>query len=89
MVSVLSNHSSRLAASGRQNQRRLRRYRREMFYHFPKKLYGQRWQIETTFSMLKQLAGSAIQSRRRYAINRKIVLRVMTINLMLVLHLIT
>ena len=63
------------------------RYRREMFYHFPRKLYGQRWQIETTFSMFKRLLGSALRSRKRYAIDREIVLRVLTINLMIVLHL--
>ena len=65
------------------------RYRREMFYHFPKTLYGQRWQIETTFSMLKRLLGSALRSRKRYAIDREIVLRVLTINLMIVLHLLS
>jgi hypothetical protein len=63
------------------------RYRRELFLNFPKKTYGQRWQIETTFSMLKRLLGSALRSRKRYAIDREIVLRVLTINLMIVLHL--
>ena len=60
------------------------RYRRELYYNFPKKTFGQRWQIETTFSMLKRLLGSALRSRKRYAINREIILRVMTINLMIV-----
>jgi len=54
---------------------------------FPKELYGQRWQIETTFSMLKRLLGSALRSRKRYAIDREIVLRALTINLMIVLRL--
>ena len=65
------------------------RYRREMLNHFPKKPYGQRWQIETTFSMLKRLLGSAVRGRKRYAIDREIVLRVLTINLMIVLHLLS
>ena len=65
------------------------RYRREMLNHFPKKTYGQRWQIETTFSMLKRLLGSALRSRKRYAIDREIVLRVLTINLMIVLLLLS
>jgi hypothetical protein len=60
------------------------RYRKEMLEHFPKKTYGQRWQIETTFSMLKRLLGSALRSRKRYAIDREILLRVATINLMIV-----
>jgi len=63
------------------------RYRREMLNNFPKKTYGQRWQIETTFSMLKRLLGSALRSRKRYAIDREILLRALTINLMIILHL--
>ncbi len=61
------------------------RFRREMLNNFPKKTYGQRWQIETTFSMLKRLLGSSLRSCKRYAIDREIALRVMTINLMIVL----
>ncbi len=60
-----------------------------MLNHFPKKTYGQRWQIETTFSMLKRLLGSALLSRKRYSIDREIVLRVLTINLMVVLCLVS
>lgn len=61
-------------------------YRKQMLKRFPKKTYGQRWQIETTFSMLKCLLGSALRSWRRYALNREILLRVMTINLMIILY---
>ena len=64
------------------------RYRREMLDNFPKKTYGQRWQVETAFSMLKRPLGSALRSRNHRAINREIILRVLTINLMIVLHLI-
>ena len=49
-----------------------------------KDVYGQRWQIETGFSMLKRLLRSALGSRRRHAIDREILLRVITINLMIV-----
>ena len=49
-----------------------------------KHIYGQRWQIETGFSMLKRLLGSALRSRRRYAIDREILLRVITLNLMII-----
>ncbi len=63
------------------------RYRRQMLDHFPTATYGQRWQIETVFSMLKRRLGSALTSRRPYAINREIMLRVLTINLMIVWHL--
>jgi len=59
-------------------------YRRQLRENFPNETYGQRWQIETDFSMLKRLLGSAVRSRRRYAIDREILLRVMTINLMII-----
>ena len=38
--------------------------------------------------MLKRLLGSVLRSRKPYAINREIILRALTINLMIVLHLI-
>jgi hypothetical protein len=62
------------------------RYRRQLRRNFPRKSYGQRWQIETAFSMLKRLLGSSLRARRRYALDREILLRVMTINLMIILH---
>jgi len=34
--------------------------------------------------MLKRLLGSALRNRRRYSIDREILLRVMTINLMII-----
>lgn len=55
--------------------------------HWPVAQYGQRWQVETSFSMLKRLLGSAIRGCKRHAIDREIFLRVLTINLMIVLHL--
>ncbi len=55
--------------------------------HWPVAQYGQRWQVETGFSMLKRLLGSAVRSCKRHAIDREIFLRVLTINLMIVLHL--
>ena len=39
------------------------RYRQLMKSHFPKVLYGQRWQVETIFSMLKRNFGSALRAR--------------------------
>jgi len=43
------------------------KYRKQLHWRFPKKAYGQRWQIETTFSMLKRNLGSALRSRRPFA----------------------
>ncbi len=57
------------------------RYRQLMKRHFPKKTYGQRWQIETVFSMLKRNMGSALRARTYHSQNREIRLRVLTHNL--------
>ena len=65
------------------------KYRREMKRRLPKKTYGQRWQIETVFSMLKRNLGASLRSRKRYAINREILLRVLTHNLMILWRRIT
>ena len=59
------------------------RYRRLMKQRFPKKTYGQRWQIETVFSMLKRNLGAALRARTYHSQNREIRLRVLTHNLAL------
>ena len=56
-------------------------YRRLMKSHFPKVLYGQRWQAETIFSMLKRNFGSALRARSYHSQNREIRLRILTHNL--------
>lgn len=48
-----------------------------------KNLYGQRWQIETCFSMLKRKLSSAMTARKRHAIDRECHLRAITLNLMI------
>jgi hypothetical protein len=53
-------------------------YRKLMKSHFPKVLYGQRWQAETIFSMLKRNFGSELRARRYHSQNREIRLRVLT-----------
>lgn len=58
-------------------------YRKLMQKNFPKKLYGQRWQIETAFSMLKRNLGSALRSRHHHSQTREIRLRILTHNLMI------
>jgi len=57
------------------------RYRTLMKHRFPKKTYGQRWQIETVFSMLKRNLGSALRARSYHSQNRELRLRVLTHNL--------
>lgn len=56
-------------------------YRRLLMTRFPQDLYGQRWQIETVFSMLKRNLGSALRARSYHSQNREIRLRVLTHNL--------
>jgi transposase len=63
-------------------------YRGALATHWPKEQYGQRWQVETSFSMLKRLLNSSLRSRRRYAIDREILLRVLTLNLMIIWRLV-
>lgn len=46
--------------------------------------YGQRWQIETTNSMLKRLLGSALRARKYWNQCREILLRAITLNIMIV-----
>ena len=59
-------------------------YRKQLHEAFPRKTYGQRWQIETAFSMIKRNLGSALRSRRPCALNREVLLRVITHNLMII-----
>jgi len=58
-------------------------YRKLMQNNFPKSLYGQRWQIETVFSMLKRNLGSSLRARYHHSQTREIRLRILTHNLMI------
>jgi len=67
------------------------RYRRQMVKRFRlkprdskhRRVYGQRWQIESGFSRQKRLLGSALRARRWANQKKEILLRVLTHNLML------
>jgi hypothetical protein len=54
------------------------RYRRLLKSHFPKVLYGPRWQAETIIRMLKRNFGSALRARSHHSRNREIRLRILT-----------
>ena len=58
-------------------------YRRRMAQHFDKRTYGQRWQIETAFSMIKRCLGSALRARSYGAQCRETMLRAITHNVMI------
>jgi len=59
------------------------RYRRQMKTRFPKKTYGQRWQVETVFSMIKRRLGSTVNARTRWSQDRALMLKVITHNIMI------
>jgi len=60
-------------------------YRRLMQKHFPKETYGQRWQVETVFSMFKRNLGSSLRARRYHSQSREIRARILTHNLAILL----
>lgn len=59
------------------------KYRRQMKRRFPRRVYGQRWQVESAFSRHKRLLGSALRARRWPSQQAEIYLRVLTHNLMI------
>jgi transposase len=60
-------------------------YRRLMHERWKriKKIYGQRWQSESYFSMSKRLLESFLRSRKRANQDKELYLRTLTMNLML------
>jgi hypothetical protein len=61
------------------------KYRRLMKTRFKKKKYGQRWQVETVFSMIKRNFGSELRGRSYWSQNRDMLLLVLTHNIAIVL----
>ena len=61
------------------------KYRRQMKLKFDKKSYGQRWQVETVFSMIKRNLGDSIAGKNYRSQCRDIRLLVLTHNLMILL----
>ncbi len=61
--------------------------RRRLHFRFAakrdKRLYGQRWQIETVNSMIKRNLGSALRARTAVRRRHELLLRVLTHNIML------
>jgi hypothetical protein len=59
-------------------------YRRQMKKNFDKRVYNNRWQIESVFSRHKRLLGSALRNRAEVSRERECLLRVLTHNLMII-----
>ena len=62
-------------------------YRRQMRTHFDQERYGQRWQVETTFSMIKRNYGSALRAKHYWSQCREMLLLVLTHNIAIILSL--
>ncbi|MBX7144115.1 MAG: transposase [Oligoflexia bacterium] len=63
-------------------------YRRKIYFYFKRygsTVYGQRWAVETVFSMLKRNTGSALSARSCHARTRELYLRSIVHNLAVVL----
>jgi transposase len=60
------------------------KYRREMRTDFKHDIYGQRWQVETVFSMIKRNYGSAIRARNEKSQAREMMLLVLTHNIAII-----
>jgi len=60
------------------------KYRREMREDFDKETYGQRWQVETVFSMIKRNFGSALRARKYWSQCREMMLLVLTHNIAII-----
>jgi transposase len=61
------------------------KYRRQMKRRFFRRLFGQRWQVESAFSRHKRRLHSSIRSRTWLAQQAEVYARVLTHNLMLLL----
>lgn len=59
------------------------RYRAQMARRFPRRLYGQRWQVESAISRNKRLFGSALRARSDHSQAHECLVRVLTHNLMI------
>jgi Transposase DDE domain/Transposase domain (DUF772) len=72
------------ATRGRPTAKRLRgHWRNKMKLRFPKRKYGQRWQVETVHSMIKRVLGAALRARSYWSQSREIVLKAITLNVMI------
>jgi len=71
------------------NKRRSRKwpkspYRRLMKEHFPKKIFHQRWHVESAISQDKRILGSALRARSEQSRQRECLYRILTHDLMII-----
>lgn len=61
------------------------KYRSQMSRRFPKRLFGNRWQVESVFSRFKRKLGYALRATTQQSRETECLVRVMTYNLMILL----
>jgi hypothetical protein len=81
---IPAKNSGRKPRLGKRKKKPVGRYRRLMTFHFPKKLYAQRWQAETLNSMIKRRLGAALRARTSWTQRKELGLRVITHNAMII-----
>lgn len=76
------------ARCGRPRHRGLTRqpYRYRMQRWFPRRAYGQRWSVETVYSVVKRRFGEALTARRYWLQVKQVLLRSVTYNLYRAIH---
>ena len=52
----------------------------------PNEIYGQRWQVETVFSMIKRRLGAALNAKTYWSQCRALMLKVITHNIMIICY---
>jgi hypothetical protein len=57
------------------------RYRKQMKRHLHESHYGQRWQVETVYSMIKRLSGEVVNARSYWRRCRLLLLKTLTHNI--------
>jgi hypothetical protein len=63
------------------------KYRKKMKLHWNSKSYGQRWQVETVFSMIKRNLADFLASKHYWSQLREVLLLAITHNLLIILFL--
>ena len=82
---TLGIRSTVIAVNLRGNGPPQSKYRRQMHRRFHHRVYGQRAQVESAFSRLKRVLGSALRARRQATQTSECLLRILTHNLMILL----
>lgn len=59
-------------------------FRNFLHHHWPRRLYGQRWQVETFYSMVKRLLDSFLRATSPFAQCREMWWKVLSLNIMII-----